>query len=676
MSRPISRFTQPIASPYPGLRPFQPHEAPVFFGRDEHVADMLTILEDQRFLAVVGPSGGGKSSLVLAGLLPALERGALLTARSDDWRFVTLRPGDAPYRRLAAAVHEYLPRTAEGEPAASGFHDGDVPLTELVLRSNPRGFVQTLHDAAVPEKTNVLLLVDQFEELFRFRTPEQSGTAGQAAERRNDAADFVQLLLATARQVQRPVYVLLTMRSDFLGECDMFDDLPQAINKGQYLAPRLNARQLEQAIVRPPELPQFAGRVQPEVVQRIVNDIGTARDELPIVQHALHRAWTAAIARAPNIAPTPRYPGERVRERGTAANADAIPPPLPTAPAAPPPAPTPRTTLTLDDYHGVGGIQDALSREADRALSECRAASLERVAEWVFRGLVQRGISGQHVRRSATIKQLADEAGATPEQVIAVVEPFRRVDRSFLTSSPPALEQLDPHTPIDISHESLIRQWKTLRDDWLPKEDVAADRYRRLVKAEGDFRRGDGDLLSKIELKRLRDWWQHEQPNPAWARRYEACGPDSVAGDTFGHVAGYLEQSWRHHRMTVIVSWSLAGALGRKSSSNFSNRRIRHQMPRPTICRHRSDCTRYAPWPPWENRRSAIWWTSSEMAKHRQPIVRMSSSRCVRHRTRQSKNSRTERLLPRSKRIGARSPATRLSRCTWAMRAWPLECAS
>src|SRR6186713_676687 len=101
-------FAIPIEAPYPGLRPFQPHESSIFFGRDEHVADMLTILENHRFLAVVGPSGGGKSSLVRAGLIPDLSKGMLLTARSPDWRFVILQPGDAPFRNLAEATQKGL----------------------------------------------------------------------------------------------------------------------------------------------------------------------------------------------------------------------------------------------------------------------------------------------------------------------------------------------------------------------------------------------------------------------------------------------------------------------------------------------------------------------------------------------------------------------------------------
>ncbi|HEX7678089.1 MAG TPA: hypothetical protein VF713_08200, partial [Thermoanaerobaculia bacterium] len=269
---------QSPSAPYPGLRAFQPHESAIFFGRGEHVADMLTILENQRFLAVVGPSGSGKSSLVLAGLIPALRSGDLLTAKSRDWRFLTVRPGDTPYRILANAVQRQL--WPGGEPKR--FHDGDAGLSESILRSSPFGFIETLRDAGIPTDTNVLLLIDQFEELFRFRNPDAI-RAGIAAQRRDDAALYVQLLLETAKQTRYSVYVMLTMRTDFLGDCDVFDGLPQAINQSQYLTPRLTLAQLSDAIARPLEQPPFGGSVAADVVQRILNDVGSERDELPIV---------------------------------------------------------------------------------------------------------------------------------------------------------------------------------------------------------------------------------------------------------------------------------------------------------------------------------------------------------------------------------------------------------
>src|SRR5262249_3404784 len=94
-----------IAAPYPGLRSFEPHEAEIFFGRGEQIDQMLATLETHRFLAVVGASGCGKSSLVRAGLLPALEQG-FLEGGTTNWRFIIMRPAGAPFAQLAQAFHD------------------------------------------------------------------------------------------------------------------------------------------------------------------------------------------------------------------------------------------------------------------------------------------------------------------------------------------------------------------------------------------------------------------------------------------------------------------------------------------------------------------------------------------------------------------------------------------
>lgn len=91
-----------VAAPYPGLRPFEPHESEIFFGREGHTERLLEILQRERFLAVIGPSGSGKSSLVRAGLLPGLAAGALGTG--SNWRTAILRPGDRPMLALAQAL--------------------------------------------------------------------------------------------------------------------------------------------------------------------------------------------------------------------------------------------------------------------------------------------------------------------------------------------------------------------------------------------------------------------------------------------------------------------------------------------------------------------------------------------------------------------------------------------
>lgn len=471
----FSLFDQPIEAPYPGLRPFQSHESSIFFGRDEHVADMLTVLENRRFLAVVGPSGGGKSSLVLAGLIPALRRGELLTQRSNDWRFIVFRPGDSPYSNFAESTQRHLVPKSSGKR----FHDGDVTLTEVVLRGSPFGFLDVLRDANVDDTANVLVLVDQFEELFRFRS--QDAIVGEAAaKRRDDSAMFVQLLLETAKQTRRPVNVMLTMRTDFLGDCDIFDGLPQAINQSQYLTPRLNPSQLTQAITQPIQKPPFHGEVAAELVHQILNEIGTGRDELPVVQHALFRTWQKASERHPN--------GD--------------------------------VRLSLQEYNDVGALKLALSNHADAILDECKERGLAHVVEKVFRGLCERASSGQLIRRPATIQRLKDEAGVdvTLAQVKDVVEAYRRSDCCFLT--PPADRKLSEDSRVDLSHEAIIRQWQVLKNDWICREE---DSKRRLLRVIDDFEKYSelrGNPISGVELDDVEKWWREQAPTAAWIDRY------------------------------------------------------------------------------------------------------------------------------------------------------------
>ena len=194
-------------------------------------------------------------------MIPALETGLLVRA-GVRWRVATMRPGERPLRRLAEALFAASGLSLEQDPEA-------VAFLHATLRRGSRGLVEVLRDTPLPEGTNLLLLVDQFEEIFRYR---QQGDSDEA-----DA--FVALLLATAEQHEVPVYVVMTMRSDFLGDCAVFHGLPEAINAGQFLTPRLTREQRREAIVGPAMV--FGGQVEPALVNRLLNDTGEEFDQLP-----------------------------------------------------------------------------------------------------------------------------------------------------------------------------------------------------------------------------------------------------------------------------------------------------------------------------------------------------------------------------------------------------------
>src|SRR5215831_17143074 len=212
-------------NPFPGLRPFREEEEYLFFGRESQVDAMVNKLAVTHFLAVVGTSGSGKSSLVNCGLRPALHRG-LMARAGTAWRIARFRPGNNPLRALAAAL-------AREGVLYKGFDGGDFSLADIIettLRMSTLGLIDVYRQARLDEGVNLLVVVDQFEELFRYRKPGASQLEA-ASGIGEDATGFVNRLLEVRADASCPVYVVLTMRSDFLGECAQFFGLPEAINK-------------------------------------------------------------------------------------------------------------------------------------------------------------------------------------------------------------------------------------------------------------------------------------------------------------------------------------------------------------------------------------------------------------------------------------------------------------
>src|SRR5688572_24283352 len=176
------------SNPFPGLRPFEAEEDHLFFGREREIADLLRRLASHRFLSVIGTSGSGKSSLVRSGLIPSLHSGSMVKTGSS-WRIAVMRPGEDPIGHLAAALDH---------PDVLG-QGGDLAntsrvLLEATLRRGSLGIVDAVRHARLPAYENVLIVVDQFEELFRFRR------SGEIEHARDEAVAFVKLLLEATKQ--------------------------------------------------------------------------------------------------------------------------------------------------------------------------------------------------------------------------------------------------------------------------------------------------------------------------------------------------------------------------------------------------------------------------------------------------------------------------------------------
>jgi energy-coupling factor transporter ATP-binding protein EcfA2 len=460
-----------IANPYPGLRPFHDDEEHLFFGRERQVDAMVDKLRATGFLAVLGASGSGKSSLVNCGLRPALYRGLMDTAGSA-WRTAQFRPGNRVMRALATAL------CAKGA-LFERLHSEDFSaeaLVESTLRSSRLGLIDAYSEAHLPPGTQLLLVVDQFEELFRYRSLAATGASAAKVQEHGlgaDAVAFVNLLLAVREQPGCPIHVVITMRSDFLGDCAQFHGLPEALNVGQYLVPRLTRAERRMAITGPAGVE--GASISPVLLTRLVNDVGDNPDQLSILQHALNQTWAKWDAEG-------RPGGE----------------------------------LQLSHYEAIGTMSAALDNHARRVFNTLDATQ-KTLAQRLFKVLTDSGTDARGIRRPTTFATLCEITQARPEAMLAVMAVFREPSCSFLM--PALAETVDANTVIDISHESLMRVWKQLQD-WGVEEAQAAQMLRRLADSAKAYPEGKESLWQDPKLQLALNWERQQQPNAAWARLY------------------------------------------------------------------------------------------------------------------------------------------------------------
>jgi WD40 repeat protein/class 3 adenylate cyclase len=353
------------ANPYKGLRAFEETDAPDFFGREALTQQILARLaeggERSRFLAVVGPSGSGKSSVVKAGVLPALRQGSLDGA--GRYLVAEMVPGGQPIKELTAAVESL----AESEsPALDELRDG-------------RGDLQSAVDPILPDDGELVLLIDQFEELFTL--VEHEPLRGR----------FLELIENAVRAPQSRIRVIVTMRADFYDRPLLYKRFGDLVGARTQTVTPLAAEELERAISGPAER---AGVVlEPGLVAQMVTDVGGEPGALPLLQYALTELFE--------------------QRRGS--------------------------TMTLDGYRAIGGVSGALARRADSVYGELDEDQKEAARQLFLRltaTVVEEELARRRVPRSEVLS--VDVGSTAMESAIEAFGAARLLsfDRDPVSGSP------------------------------------------------------------------------------------------------------------------------------------------------------------------------------------------------------------------------------------------------
>jgi WD40 repeat protein/serine/threonine protein kinase/DNA-binding XRE family transcriptional regulator len=478
-SRPSAISRLELTNPYKGLRAFTEADAADFFGRETLIEELLRRMSEvndptagvgrelARFLAVVGPSGSGKSSVVKAGLIPTLRQGGL--PGSDQWFIIEMLPGTHPWEELEAT----LLRIAVNPPESL--------LAQLL--EDERGLLRAVRRILpADESIELVLIIDQFEELFTLVTDE--------AVRHH----FLESLVTAVLDPRSRLRLVITLRADFMDRPLRYADFGELLRQRAEFVLPLSPDELEQAITGPAQ--RVGLGLESGLVAAISRDVGDEPGALPLLQYALTELFERSVG-----------------NDGVGANGH------------------PGLLLTKQAYQATGGVLGALARRADELYAGLDAAGQE-AARQLFLRLVTLGEGAEDTRRRvlrAEVETLtADYRPPTAEETpsLTPLAPLRGGGDSFLPSpggaggegeTPirPVIETFGKHRllsfdhdpitrgpTVEVAHEALLREWGRLRE-WLDASRTDIRMQRLLATAAAEWREANQDASFMLRGARL-----------------------------------------------------------------------------------------------------------------------------------------------------------------------------
>ena len=495
----------PTICPYPGLRPFTEEESIFFKGRDLHIRQIVKLLETNKMAFITGASGDGKSSMVYAGVIPYIRAG-FFKSQFNSWLIVDFKPQRNPLKSITEAAAEEL--GIDYDRCADEFSLGFASLIDIYKKS---GYYVTDDPDAVNKGKNLLIIADQFEEVF---TNADNFNAGQPSA---ESYTAINLLLETIRisiTEKLPVYVIFTMRSDFISQCTVFKNLPEFIAYSQFFVPQLQRDEIRQVIEEPAIL--AGGSVSTRLTEVLINNLNSGFDQLPVLQHALNLLWKAADNGQQQLDLVHLAKIAGVEEDALSLN---------------------HNLSNVLNTHATSLYESAFdyfNQHAFWAQKNITPDESKDIIKTAFKCLTKID-NNRPVRNRCTLNEITaivNRDHINNATVCGVINIFRSPENTLLRPfiDPDALETqyISGDTVLDVTHEALIRNWELLSQWDAEEEGFTKDYYDFNSQMQRWIQSGRKPeyLLTSGSYNYFDDWYQKCQPSPYWIAKYDN-GKDS-----------------------------------------------------------------------------------------------------------------------------------------------------
>lgn len=466
-------------APYPGIRPFFPKEAAIFFGRNDQTAATLRLLTENKFLALLGTSGSGKSSLINAGLIPAVESRIMRTApapliagstdahggpsqeavESLPLLIINMSPGRDPFGALAGAFARamadvgppaFSPRVKAEFTKRAGQEEKSLEEQfKEILKSGSTDGRTLLERVGIHPEQTVILIVDQFEELFHLiRKGDEDATFGAEFSDSvlSEVETFVITILGLVNAKPYHSHVIIGMRSDFLKDCAIFPELTEFVSRSMYIIPVLTRDEIEDVIRKPILHSKYQTSISEVEICALLNELVEGPDRLPLLQDFLARAYRSAK-------PSPE--GARTLDGFISATRSSVP----------------------DPGLKIGFLRKSMDDHGWEVIGSNKLFLNE--VRLFFAGLFEVDASLRLVRKKATVEELATASGLPEERIVVIAAAFGGEGPGWVYQSGGGEGGV-----LDLAHEALIRNWELFSGDpWCRPE----QRFRVEAIRKGEF---------------------------------------------------------------------------------------------------------------------------------------------------------------------------------------------